>query len=147
MIRNRIAASLSLLALCAGLTMLTAAPANAETMIVKNTTSTKAWITLYRDAGIAGWAIFNGPNPGFVEPNGSFMYVRGPSVSNGPWRLRFESDVNGKRYDHVTVFWFDGAQHNFNRPGDPDSVFYICSTKEGVPFWSISPKCDRNDNR
>jgi hypothetical protein len=143
MIRKRIAASLSLLALCIGLA---AAPASAETMVVKNMTGTKAWITLYRDAGVLGWAIFNGPNPGYVEPNGTFTYVRGHSVANGPWRLRFESDVNGKRYDHITVFWFDGAQHNFNKPGDPDSVFYICATN-GVPFWSISPKCDRNDNR
>ena len=145
MIRKYFVASLFWLALCAGLTALPAVPGSAETLVVHNTTKVRAWITLYRDAGISGWSIFYGPKPQFVEPGGWFSYNRGHSESNGPWRLRFEANSNGKHYDTFTTFWYDGSQHKYNKPGDPNSAFFICENAGGM-FWSISPKCDQQSS-
>jgi hypothetical protein len=131
------------LMLCAGFSRAAALPQD-ENLIVRNTTPARAWITLYDPRGEHASTF----NPRSIEPNGWFSHYRsrdGLSGLNGPWKLRLEADYKGKHFDQTTRFWYDGAQHNYNNHGDPNSVFYICEKSDAI-FWSISPRCDRRDS-
>lgn len=111
-----------------------------EYTVVVNTTNVPAWITQYADIGAAGWAINSQCQPGWAHPHSEWRCKRWSTNKNGPWRLRMEVDAAGTRFDRITNYWYDGAQHNFNVPGDPTSRFFICRDAGGF-YWSYSHDC------
>ncbi len=139
---NRLrAAALTLsLAILAGVAFAVPARAADEHTFVTNQTGTPVWVTQYADVGAFGWADNHFCRPGMVHPGSRWTCLRGSKDKNGPWRLRMEVDKNGRHYDLITNYWYDGHQHNFNVAGDPNSRFYICEDAKGF-FWSYSHNC------
>jgi hypothetical protein len=140
MIRSRIATLVTACALIGALALSVAAPARAEDTKVFNKTTTPVWITLYSDVKAFGWAIVQACRPAMVHPGGWFTCHRQTIYDNGPWKLRFEVDANGRRYDESTVYWFDGHQKRYTNDGN--SNFYVCSDTRGY-YWTYSPNCAR----
>jgi len=121
------------------------AAAATEWLVVTNHTDTPVWMTQYADIGAAGWAINSQCTPRMIGAHSTTRCERYSINKNGPWRLRFEVDFAGKRYDHITNYWYDGSQHNFNTPGDPNSYFYVCRDGGGF-YWSYSSGCKTHNN-
>ncbi|HVS45470.1 MAG TPA: hypothetical protein VMS32_02275 [Verrucomicrobiae bacterium] len=144
MIRKRIAALVLSLAFL-GTLAATSAASNDEYFKVINRTNTPVWVTFYVDVGAFGWRSTEARMVG----GGSYYERKRNSIEkDGPYRFKLEvTSPNGRFYNKETVFWYGGAQHNYNAPGDRNSYFYICANPAGDFFWSIAPNCSRNDNQ
>lgn len=141
MIRTRITALVVALALFGALAFSIAAPAQAEDTVVTNKTATPVWITLYADVNAFGWAITLNCRPNMAGANGGQWKCHRETINkDGPWKLRFEVDANGRRYDESTAFWFDGRQKQFTHDGN--SNFFVCSDAKGY-YWTYAQDCKR----
>lgn len=106
---------------------------------VENKTNANVWVTLYYNAGPFGWAIDKDCKPGYASPGWSCTTHK----KNGALRLRAEIQDNSRRYDFITTYWNDGAQHKYT-PG-PDSWFFICKDDKSV-YWSYTANCSLHNN-
>jgi len=144
MIRIRFAALVLALAFAGALASASAAN-NDEYFKVINKTNTPVWVTFYVDVNAFGW---RSTEAWMVGGNSTHERKRNSIEKDGPYRFKLEvTSPNGTFYNKETVFWYGGAQHNYNAAGDRNSYFYICENANHDFFWSIAPNCSRNDNQ